>query len=211
MKYFKMFLLLGRVTLSTSKSSSAYKYAKDCYALSLFLRGDMTAQVEKIFPTRGSKQSLSEISSSQQLEQTPSRVETACTKQLIQSLRMEIKEIKKSHAESLKRLGATIDSLEQANRTLTNKLHRVESEFQAKVTQYDSKLKQMSAVLKDVEYLNAHEINTRFLNLEVNNKRLNVVVNKIRSNITKTPIPHDSSEILNGPNRTKTSDGKRCG
>ena len=64
----------------------------------------------------------------------------------------------------------------------------------------------MSAVLKDVVNLNAHEINTRFLNLEVNNKRLNAVVTKICSNITKTPIPHDSSETLNEPNRTKTSD-----
>ena len=53
---------------STNKSSSAYKYAKDCYALSLFLKGDMTAQVEEIFPTRGSKQSQSECFSSQHLE-----------------------------------------------------------------------------------------------------------------------------------------------
>ncbi|MEW8547702.1 MAG: hypothetical protein AB2693_29695, partial [Candidatus Thiodiazotropha sp.] len=188
---------------NTARSSSSYKYAKDCYALSLFLRGDMTAQIEEIFPARGSKPSISETGSSQHIEQTPNRVETACTKQLIQSLRMEINEIKKTHAESLKRLGATIDSLEQENLTLTNKLHRIESEFNAKVTQYDSKLKQMSTSLKDIEYLNAHEINTRFLNLEISNKRLSNTVNRIRTNMIKSPVSHEVRLTSDEPNQIK--------
>lgn len=44
---------------NTSKSSSAYKYAKDCYNLSLYINGDMTAAIEDICSSRQTKVSQS--------------------------------------------------------------------------------------------------------------------------------------------------------
>lgn len=97
---------------NTNKSTSAYKYAKDCYNLSLYLNGDMTAQIEEIFSTRSTKPIRTD-STSKNTEQTPSSVDTACTKQLIQSLRLELNEAKKSHSESLKGMQSKIDSLDE--------------------------------------------------------------------------------------------------
>ena len=172
----------------TNKSSSAFKYARDCYILNLFLKGDMTAQVDDIFSSRGNKHLPPETATSQQDGQTPSRYEIASAKLSIQNLRLEISELKMSHEGSTKKWHETINSLEQKNKSLTNSLQRIESELQAKVTQYDAKLKLISSVLKDLEQFNVHEVNTRLENLETSNKRLINTVNKMRSS-PKSPRP----------------------
>ena len=166
-------------TKNTSKSSSAYKYAKDCYNLSLYINGDMTAAIEDIFSSRQTKASQSTSQQNENLQE--SGVEILGTKQLIQSLRGEVTEMKKSHLETVKQMQSSIALLEKENKDLKRSLHRLESEFSSKVVQYDSKLKQLTSVGKDLENLNPFEINTKLNNLETNRKRMDNAINRLQS------------------------------
>ena len=103
---------------------------------------------------------------------------------------MEISELKKSHEDSTKK-HETINSLEQKNKSLTSSLQWIKSELQAKVTQYNAKLKLISSVLKDLEQFDVHEVNTKLENLETSNKRLINTVNKMRSS-SKSPVAQES-------------------
>ena len=178
---------------NTNKSSSAFKYARDCHTLSLFLKGDMTAQVDEIFTSRGHRPLISEKETAKQASQTPNSSEVASTKLLIQNLRLEIKELQKSHEDSTKKLNNTINTLEQKNTMLKHKLEKIENEFNSKITQYDTKLKLISSTLKDLEHLNAHEVNTKLDRLETSNKSLVSAITKMRAS-PKTTIVHNTAK-----------------
>ena len=99
---------------NTAKSSSAHKYAKDCYYLNSYIHGDMTAPVDDIFTGRTAKPSQS--AESQIEAQQEKSIEIACTKQLIQSLRKEVNEIKSSHSETIKNMQSQISAnIEHSN------------------------------------------------------------------------------------------------
>ncbi|MEW8487243.1 MAG: hypothetical protein AB2705_18855, partial [Candidatus Thiodiazotropha sp.] len=108
-------------TKNTSKSSSAYKYAKDCYNLSLYLNGDMTAAIEDIFSSRQTNESFT--------KHKPTKLESARK----WGRNPMDKTIKKSQLETVKQLQSSIALLEQENKDLKRSLHRLESEFSSKV------------------------------------------------------------------------------
>ena len=141
----------------------------------------MTAQVDEIFTSRGHRSLISENETTKQASQTPNSSEVASTKLLIQNLRLEIKELQKSHEDSTKKLNNTINTLEQKNTMLKHKLEKIENEFNSKITQYDTKLKLISSTLKDLEHLNAHEVNTKLDRLETSNKNLVSAITKLRA------------------------------
>ena len=68
----------------------------------------MTAQVDEIFTSRGHRSLISENETTKQASQTPNSSEVASTKLLIQNLRLEIKELQKSHEDSTKKLNNTV-------------------------------------------------------------------------------------------------------
>ena len=78
---------------SSHKSSSSYKYAKDCYRLISFLSGDMTSPIDDIFSNHALKPSQSEPQDQGYANGNSNRVETTSLKQLIQSFRLEIAEV----------------------------------------------------------------------------------------------------------------------
>ena len=176
---------------NTNKSTSAFKYARDCHTLNMFLKGDMTAQVDEVFTSRGHKTMPSEAETSKQTSQTPNHYEISSAKLLVQNLRLEVNELKKSQEDSTNMLNKTISSLERKNKSLIDKLEKIEHEFNAKVTQYDAKLKWILSSLKDLEQFNVHEMNTKMNNLETSNKRLVSAINKMRTS-PKSPTALDS-------------------
>ena len=64
---------------------------------------------------------------------------------------------------------------------LKHKLEKIENEFNSKITQYDTKLKLISSTLKDLEHLNAHEVNTKLDRLETSSKSLVSAITKLRA------------------------------
>ena len=77
--------------------------------------------------------------------------------------------------------------LEKENKDLKRSLHRLEREFSSEVVQYDSKLKQLTSVVKDLENLNPFEINIKLDNLETNRKRMDNAINRLQSAGGKQP------------------------
>lgn len=164
---------------NTAKSSSAHKYAKDCYYLNSYIHGDMTAPVDDIFTGRTAKPSQS--AESQIEAQQEKSIEIACTKQLIQSLRKEVNEIKSSHSETIKNMQSQISALQKEHRALKLVVSRLEAELNTKTVLYDAKIKQMSSAMKDLEQINPYEIATRMNALDANSKRLDSNVAKLLS------------------------------
>ena len=192
---------------NTTKSSSAYKYAKDCFNLNSFINGDMTAHVDDIFTCRSAKMSQSiECQAESQQEKS---IDIACTKQLIQSLRQEVNEIKKSHSETIKNLVSQINTLKKDQRALKLVVSRLEDELNAKSVLYDAKIKQMSSATKDLEHLNPFELNTRMNALEANNKRLDSNVVKLQAIIHKQSRNENLPAQCNSPIQQEVSNSSR--
>ena len=165
---------------STHRSSSSYKYAKDCYRLLSFMSGDMTSPVDDIFSSRAPKPSQSEQREQCQDQGASNRVETTTLKQLVQSLRLEIAEIKSSCTENIKTMQTKISVLEKENKSLKESLLRIDNEYQNKVTIHDSKIRQISASIKDLENINPFEVNTKLDSLEASQRRIESSVNRLK-------------------------------
>ena len=192
---------------NTTKSSSAYKYAKDCFNLNSFINGDMTAPVDDIFTCRSAKMSQSiECQAESQQEKS---IDIACTKQLIQSLRQEVNEIKKSHSETIKNLESQINILKKDQRALKLVVSRLEDELNAKSVLYRAKIKEMSSATKDLEHLNPFELNTRMNALEVNNKRLDSNVVKLQAIMHKQSRNENLTAQCNSPIQQEVSNSSR--
>ena len=189
---------------STHKSTSAYKNAKDCYRLISFLNGDMTSPIEEIFATRAYKPSKPEPQDQEHDQSTVNRVESTAMKQLIQSLRLEIAEVKSSCHENIKDMQTKISVLEKENKTLKESLSSIDNEFQNKATLHDSKLRQISASIKDFEHMNPFDVNTKLESLETNQRRIDSTVNRLKVSNAKQGILKNSSngaspDLVNKP------------
>ena len=111
--------------------------------------------------------------------------------------------MKKSQLETVKQRQSSTALLEQEKKDLKRSLHRLESEFSCDVVQYDSKLKQITSVVKDLENLNSFEINTKLDNLEINRKRMDSAINRLQSASGKPP--NKSNSQVESPIQMATS------
>ena len=165
---------------STHRSSSSYKYAKDCYRLLSFMSCDMTSPVDDIFSSRSPKPSQSEQREQCQDQGASNRVKTTTLKQLVQGLRLEIAEIKSSCTENIKTMQTKVSVLEKENKALKESLPRIDNEYQNKVRMHHSKIRQISASIKDLENINPFEVNTNLDSLEASQRRIESSVNRLK-------------------------------
>ena len=87
-----------------------------------------------------------------------------------------------------------ITVLEKENKALKTALSRVENEFQNKATIHDSRLRQISASIKDFEHINPFEVNTKLESLETNQRRIDSAVNRLKISNSKQGILKNTKE-----------------
>ena len=176
---------------STKKSSNVEKYARDCFILYMYLKGD-SSSIDEVFDK-------SKVKQDQGLGLLPT-ISLVELRTLTQSLAERVATLEKSHKE-LANLRAEVKTLRTENAQLKSTADALKGELSSKVKQFDAFKKLTSDRLKDVEGFNFDVYQASHAHTGSEITRLSKLCSGLQKQIADTKVKKSYASVTSGSSK----------